>query len=121
MSFRRAAAVIHAAGFSGRPCAVQSIRAAAKASCNASSARSKDCDTRIRLARMRPLSRRKIDSIVAFGPLIRSAGLSHLPQRSNLYVSRSALAGRGNLGCPFNCLIEVAAIEDVVTSQLFLG
>src|SRR4051794_432476 len=100
MSLRRAAAVIQAAGLSGIPCEDQSTRAEANASCNASSARSNDCETRIRLAIMRPLSRRKIDSIVPLGSLIHLVELSHFANGADLYITRSSLAGRWDFGCP---------------------
>src|SRR3954447_7157166 len=120
MSLRRAVAVIQATGLSGIPCEAQSMRAEANASCNASSARSNDCETRIRLAMMRPLSRRKIDSIVPFGSLIHLFELSHFANGTDLYVARSSLAGCWNLGCPVQSFVQVPAIEDVVARQLLL-
>src|SRR5260370_13775019 len=65
MSLRCATAVIHAPGLSGTPLAGQFAMAEANASCMASSARSKDPASRMRVAIIRPDSWRNTVSTIA--------------------------------------------------------
>src|SRR6185312_14788131 len=118
MSLRCAAAVIQAEGFAGMPPVLQWLRAAAKASCIASSARSKDRETRIRLAIMRPDSRRKIDSTVARSSSICGGRPANLANGADLNTARLALACSRNSCGPFQCFVEIFAIEDIVSGQL---
>src|SRR5580658_3349070 len=115
MSLRRAVAVIQAAGLAGTPSACQFMTAAAKASCIASSARSKERETRMRPAMMRPDSWRKTDSTVARWSCIHGRTLREFANGPDLDTSRNTCAGSGYFGCPGQCFIKVLAVEDVVS------
>src|ERR1700760_2623154 len=121
MSFRRAVAVIQGAGLSGTPSACQLTTAAAKASCIASSARSKECETRIRPAIMRPDSLRKTDSTVARWSCIHSWTGEEFANGPNFNTSSRTRAGSGNFGSPGKRLIQILTIEYVVAGQLLFG
>src|SRR5439155_24310845 len=106
------------------PRTVQRASATAKASCIASSARSNEPHSRIRLAMIRPCSWRNTDSTVAL-----ASGISArrwLPRgkfhhRADLDAARAALAPRRNSGSPGNRLVEILAVENVVPGELPLG
>src|ERR1700722_11571941 len=115
MSLRRAVAVIQAAGFAGTPSACQFMTAAAKASCIASSARSKERETRMSPAIMRPDSWRKTDSTVARWSCIHERTLREFADGPDLNTSRHAGACSGYFSRPGQSFIEVLAIEDVVS------
>src|SRR5271156_3172396 len=98
MSLRRAVAVIQAAGLGGIPSVRQLTTAAAKASCIASSARSKECETRIRPAIIRPDSERKTDSTVARWSSIHGRTLREFANGPDLDTSGHTSAGSGYFG-----------------------
>jgi len=66
-SFRWATVVSHAPGFRGVPSLSQFVIAEVRASCNASSAKSKEPERRIKVAMIRPYSSRKTRSSVPLG------------------------------------------------------
>src|SRR6266404_907050 len=131
MSFRCAVAMIQAPGFSGTPLSGQEASAEANASCIASSARSKEPETRIKLAMIRPDSCRKTDSAADRISTIQRSSLigRHLGfrarrqagQGANFDAAFASLAGGRNLLRPLDGFVQVLAIEDVIASQLFLG
>src|SRR5690349_5624648 len=130
-SLRCATEVIHAPGFSGTPFAGQLATAVAKASCIASSARSNDPEMRIKVARMRPDSWRKTDSIVL--PVSAIASGSALGQLQLFFHGRNGLqrayfnatfqsaACRGDLCRPADGFVLVFYVQDVIPRQLLLG
>src|SRR5271156_2464883 len=115
MSLRRAVAVIQDAGLVGIPSVRQLTTAAAKASCIASSARSKECETRIRPAIIRPDSERKTDSTVARWSSIHGRTERELADRTDLDAASPTGAGSGYLSSPGERFVEVLAVEDVVS------
>src|SRR5258708_1194837 len=132
MSLWWATVVTQAAGLSGTPFSGHATSAEARASCMASSARSKEPASRMRVAMIRPDSRRKIDSTMAPGSAIADAGMvygrfgklrphRHFANRTNLHASVLPTASRGNPGGPVNGLVQVFAVQDVVTGQLLFG
>src|SRR6185437_2559778 len=106
-------------GLLGMPLVPQCPRAAAKASCIASSAKSKERETRIRLAIIRPDSRRKMASTVA-----RSSSIcgrpAHLANGTDFNTARFALTRRRDSCGPFQRFIQIFALENVVSRQLLL-
>src|SRR5580704_10026810 len=121
MSLRRAVAVIQAPGLSGTPSACQLTTAAANASCIASSARSKECETRMRPAIMRPDSLRKTASTVARWSCIHGYALRKFADWADFDASCPTGTSSGNFGSPGKCFVEILTVEYVVSSQLFLG
>src|SRR5437660_5813062 len=131
MSLRWAAAMIQAAPFAGTPRVGQEARAAANASCMASSARSKEPEIRIKPARIRPDSCRntasaaeRMSTISSDGVIRRGLGFArrrYARQRSNLDAPRAALARRRNPRGPLDRLVQVPAIQNVITGELLLG
>src|SRR5258706_8070104 len=121
----------HAAGFSGVPLLGQEASAEANASCIASSARSKEPETRIKLAMIRPDSCRKTDSAAdrmsaiqrasMTGDRLRFRARGKARQRANLDTAFASLARGRNLRRPLYSLVEILAIEDVIPGQLLLG
>src|SRR5713101_3469919 len=95
MIFRCATAVIHAAGFSGIPLSGQLERAEVNASCMASSAKSKEPESRIKVAMILPDSCRKIDSATALASAIPSARI-HSERFSEIWPRRK-LPNRADL------------------------
>src|SRR5207244_2766042 len=91
------------------------------ASCMASSARSKECETRMRPAMIRPDSCRKTASAVARRSSMHCIGPADLPDWPHFNVSGGAAAGGGYLRRPFESFVEVLAIEDVVSGELLFS
>src|ERR1700678_3261863 len=118
MSLRRAVAVIQAAGLSGTPWAGQLTTAAAKASFIASSARSKERETRIRPAIMRPDSARKTASTVARWSCIHGFTLGKFADGPNLDASGPARAASRNFSGPGQSFVQILTLENVVSGQL---
>src|SRR5208337_4096043 len=119
-----------AAGLPGMPWPGQRASAAVKASCIASSARSKEPETRMRPAMMRPDSRRNTDSTVLFRSsiyirrraVLPSFALSrHRPDGPYFNTTGAAGASGGDLRGPFERFVQVLAIENVVSGKLLLG
>src|ERR1700677_1360941 len=115
MSLRRGVAVIQAAGLAGTPSACQFMTAAAKASCIASSARSKERQTRMSPAMMRPDSWRKTDWTVARWSCIHEGRLREFANGPDLDTPGQTRAGSGYSCCPGQRFIKVFAVEDVVS------
>lgn len=89
-SFRLEVAFIHPAQFCGRPLAGQEARAAANASCMASSAASKERQVRIRAAIIRPECSRKTDSTASVTSIIRTLAAGRRPDGSQRwYLGRT--------------------------------
>src|SRR5437660_5848917 len=96
-----------------------------------SSARSKDPEMRIKVARMRPDSWRKTDSIVLRNSSIANGSALRQLQflfhgrnglyRAHLNAALKSAAGRGNLCCPGNGFVLVFHVQDVVARKLLLG
>src|SRR5215472_6929111 len=104
-SFRWATVVSQAPGFRGTPSFSQCTAAEANASCNDSSARSKEPERRINVAMIRPYSSRKTSSSVS-------------PADMAARVAQSASAGKWNLcGAPANRLSS--GIQSPTSSVLF--
>src|ERR1700689_2757545 len=121
MSLRGAVAVIQAAGLVGIPSVRQLTTAAAKASCIASSARSKECDIRIRPAIIRPDSERKTDSTVARCSSIHGRTGRKLADGTDLDAASPTGTGSGYLGSPGESFVEILAVENVVAGELLFG
>src|SRR3984957_2904281 len=115
MSLRRAVAVIHAAGLAGTPSACQFMTAAAKASCIASSARSKERQTRMSPAMLRPAFWRKTDLPEERGACIHERRLREFANGPDLDTPGQTRAGSGYSCCPGQRFIKVFAVEDVVS------
>src|ERR1700733_4112798 len=115
MGFGRGGAGVQGGGFAGTPSACQFMTAAAKASCIASSARSKERETRMSPAIIRPDSWRKTDSTVARWSCIHEGTLREFADGPDLNASRHAGAGSGYSSGPGQSFIEVLAVEDVVS------
>src|SRR5581483_3842757 len=109
MSLRRATVVIQAPGLSGTPFSGQLDTAEVNASCMASSARSKEPESRINVAMIRPDSCRKTDSTKAVASAIKALVLAiHLPAHCSVsYLTEvaywplagcSALTGSARIG-----------------------
>src|ERR1700677_3542309 len=121
MSLRRAVAVIQARGFSGMPSVCQLTTAAAKASCMASSARSKEWEIRMRPATMRPDSLRKTASTVARWSCIHGWTLGKFADGPNLDASGPTRAGGRNFSGPGQCFVQILTLKNVVPGQLLFG
>src|SRR5207237_9814658 len=94
----------------------------------ASSARSKQPQTRMRPAMMIPDSCRKTDSIVARRSAIYTAdvfstrgGVNLCADRTHFHAAFSASAGGRNLRRPFQRFVQIGAVENVIAGELFLG
>src|SRR6266404_9174350 len=87
----------------------------------ASSARSKECETRMRPAMIRPDSSRKTASAVARRSSMHCIGLADLPDRPHFNVSRAAATGGRDLRRPLESFVEVLAIEDVISGELLFS
>src|ERR1700733_7360996 len=115
MGFGRGGAGVQGGGFAGTPSACQFMTAAAKASCIASSARSKERQTRMSPAMMRPDSWRKTDSTVARWSCIHGCRLREFANGPDLDTPGNTRAGGGYFCCPGQCFVKVFAVEDVVS------
>src|SRR5271156_1243759 len=121
MSLRRAVVAIQAPGLHGIPSVRQLTTAAAKASCMASSARSKECEIRIRPAIIRPDSVRKTDSTVERWSSIHRHTLGKLADGTDLNASSPTGTGSGYPGRPVESFVEILAVEDIVSGELLFG
>src|ERR1700722_7227901 len=103
------------------PSVCQLTTAAAKASCIASSARSKECEMRMRPAIMRPDSLRKTASTVARWSCIHGWTLGKFADRPNLNASGPARAGSRNFSGPGQSFVQILTLQNVVSGQLLFG
>src|SRR5256885_6007819 len=94
----------------------------------ASSARSKEPETRMRPAIMIPDSCRKTDSMIARRSAIYTADklrgggeMSLCADRTYFHAALAASAGGGNLRCPFQRFVQIRTVENVVAGELFFG
>src|SRR5438309_8039774 len=94
----------------------------------ASSARSKEPQTRMRPAMMIPDSCRKTDSMVARRSAIYAAGklrargeMSFRADGTHFHAALAASAGGRNLRRPFQRFVQIGAVENVIAGELFLG
>src|SRR6266436_19856 len=131
ISLRCATAVIQAPGFSGVPLLGQVAKADANASCMASSARSKEPESRIKVAMIRPDSSRNTDSTEVLASAIcrtnRTTILRLLSpdwkrsNGSNLDATFSAAANQRDFRGPPDRFIQILAVQNVIAGKLFLG
>src|SRR5438552_16693070 len=127
MALLRAARVIQAPGFRGRPSDGHLTSATRKASWTASSARSKSPRILISVARTRPVSSRKARSTTS---RVTSAGdragelkvlrLHPFEFHERPDLDRSTLGGR-DPGRGLDGLVDVVALDQVVATELLLG
>src|SRR5579871_3066645 len=111
----RATLTSHARGLDGNSAAGQRSSAAAKASCKASSARSKSPTRRISVASARPASSRNTFSI-STGGILSSVVVDH--HGANL--DRTAL-GAGNSRSNSNRGVEILGLDQVIAAELLAG
>ena len=88
----RAVVMIHPGGLGGRPLDGHRCKAAANASCTASSARSMSPKARVRTATARPYSRRKICSTSSVDTVIRKASAMPSPTAPSSTASASVVS-----------------------------
>src|SRR6266508_5191660 len=137
IALARAAVVSQAAGFSGTPLSGQRSSACTKASCSASSARSKSPQARISDAMIRPYSRRKTCSTLsrAFGigragrlrpvrPRRRrrsELGCGSIKFHDRPYLHRATTGKIRHLAGPGDRRIQIGRIDQIVAAELLLG
>src|SRR5712691_2735673 len=121
MARLRAVVVIQPPGLGGRPSSGHLRNATANASCTASSATSMSPKTRISAATDRPDSSRKIRPTSAWSSSgAASRTLSSLEDAERTDLDRPP-NGRGGLRRPGERSIEVLGLDDVETTEVFLG